>query len=636
MSRSVFPNAMVAHVWAQGRQESGRSGNGQFYFEGPALYSYGSHYVAGFRLASGFCLLNAESRSITTTRHVTYAARAARESARVPDLTEWAEILRTAARAAPDLSEWALIRAARLAEGPEPEARPRGASPRVLESLSDRAKAAASDLSPICPRALQEIAAALIGNPAKAERMARKWADRRERNRKEWAALSEWAGNLAKLETAREWAAVRPAALAADLAAVPRRDEWARPFPLETALRQWEGRAVSLFRAAKAAKAAGRTEQARKVSGHYRAIRAAMAQWPGVRDMMESRDRVREMAREIREGRKALALGVPALVMQQAHFAGRRDSVGPRRTLEKAAQRLETMARAVAAVLADGVPETPLARMQCRVMRAAGFLSEAARADLEREAAAMRLALSALKAGSERAAIRADLAALKAWRAARAAGEPVTTETARRAAHAAQNMANRLATWAAPGPNPMRAAGLSADHFRAMRTAAESDRAAGEAAEQAARAAREAAERAARLERDAAALAAWRDGVPGARSGYWKTPAGGAFLRAIVTERDAAGRPVAGTLETSQGAAVPLAHALRAFGFLRKVRESGNGWKAAGRSIPVGHFQIESIDAQGNFRAGCHYIEWAECARVAQEIGAFETPAADLSPADLA
>ena len=48
-----YSNDMVAHVWAQMNKDSGDSNNGQFYFRGPRLYSYGSHFVAGFIDAKG-------------------------------------------------------------------------------------------------------------------------------------------------------------------------------------------------------------------------------------------------------------------------------------------------------------------------------------------------------------------------------------------------------------------------------------------------------------------------------------------------------------------------------------------------------------------------------------------------------
>jgi hypothetical protein len=104
---------------------------------------------------------------------------------------------------------------------------------------------------------------------------------------------------------------------------------------------------------------------------------------------------------------------------------------------------------------------------------------------------------------------------------------------------------------------------------------------------------------------------------------------GGAMLRALHVTRDESGAITGGTLETSQGADVPLTHALRAFRFLRLCRINGKGWRANGRTIRVGHFRIDSVDAQGNFKAGCHRINWREVSELAERLGV-----RDMAPAD--
>lgn len=80
-------------------------------------------------------------------------------------------------------------------------------------------------------------------------------------------------------------------------------------------------------------------------------------------------------------------------------------------------------------------------------------------------------------------------------------------------------------------------------------------------------------------------------------------------------------------LETSQGASVPLSHAIRAFRFIKRVRETGQPWQRNGHTVRVGHFQVDSIDASGNFKAGCHLINWPEVERVAKAIGVFDETA---------
>lgn len=87
----VFDNRMVAHVWAQQRQDSGRSNNGQFYFSGPTLYSYGSRFVAGHIMPDGTALINGDGYSPTTGRHLGYARHAVHTLRRwyiVPGLTD--------------------------------------------------------------------------------------------------------------------------------------------------------------------------------------------------------------------------------------------------------------------------------------------------------------------------------------------------------------------------------------------------------------------------------------------------------------------------------------------------------------------------------------------------------------------
>lgn len=82
-------------------------------------------------------------------------------------------------------------------------------------------------------------------------------------------------------------------------------------------------------------------------------------------------------------------------------------------------------------------------------------------------------------------------------------------------------------------------------------------------------------------------------------------------------------------LETSLGATVPLDHAVRVFRFVKLCRERGEGWQRNGRSLRVGHFQVDSVEPNGDFRAGCHFIAWAETEAAARQAGV-----ADATPAD--
>ena len=70
-------------------------------------------------------------------------------------------------------------------------------------------------------------------------------------------------------------------------------------------------------------------------------------------------------------------------------------------------------------------------------------------------------------------------------------------------------------------------------------------------------------------------------------------------------------------VETSKGAEVPLSHAVRLLPHIR----SGVLYQHNGHSIHIGHFRIDAIDAEGNVKAGCHFIKRAEMERLASELG---------------
>lgn len=74
--RTTFNNRQLAHVWAQQTQPEGRGSN--FFFDGPALYSYGRHFcVARFvrpeDKGAPVVLLNSSRYSVSTGRHQSYA-----------------------------------------------------------------------------------------------------------------------------------------------------------------------------------------------------------------------------------------------------------------------------------------------------------------------------------------------------------------------------------------------------------------------------------------------------------------------------------------------------------------------------------------------------------------------------------
>lgn len=81
--RQVFPRDEVAHLWAHKAQDSARDSSGNFYFTGPTIYSYGSHFAIAHILADecgpdlgGRVLWNDAKHSNTTAKHKSIVWRA--------------------------------------------------------------------------------------------------------------------------------------------------------------------------------------------------------------------------------------------------------------------------------------------------------------------------------------------------------------------------------------------------------------------------------------------------------------------------------------------------------------------------------------------------------------------------------
>ena len=115
-------------------------------------------------------------------------------------------------------------------------------------------------------------------------------------------------------------------------------------------------------------------------------------------------------------------------------------------------------------------------------------------------------------------------------------------------------------------------------------------------------------------------LAEWKAGR-GNRWDRFTDDHGFAYIRAVDVQRDESGAIIAGKLETSNGADVPLIDAIQVFRMVKLVRERGQGWKRNGAMLPVGHFQVDAISPEGNFQAGCHRFAWGEIERLAGELG---------------
>lgn len=75
------------------------------------------------------------------------------------------------------------------------------------------------------------------------------------------------------------------------------------------------------------------------------------------------------------------------------------------------------------------------------------------------------------------------------------------------------------------------------------------------------------------------------------------------------------------TVRTSWGAEFPVAHAALAWRAVRRTVASGVPWHKNGERVRVGVFQLDSIDAAGNVKAGCHDVTYDEIESCAKALG---------------
>lgn len=68
--KTVFSNDEVAHIWARQTQDTGRNSQGNFYFEGDKIYSYGRHFCIARLLPNKKVLFTNRTYSNTTAKHI--------------------------------------------------------------------------------------------------------------------------------------------------------------------------------------------------------------------------------------------------------------------------------------------------------------------------------------------------------------------------------------------------------------------------------------------------------------------------------------------------------------------------------------------------------------------------------------
>lgn len=74
--KTVFCNSEIMHVFAQRTQSNGRTSNGNVFFNGNKIYSYGYHYLLGEFLDDNTILINDKGYSVSTSKHITYLRQA--------------------------------------------------------------------------------------------------------------------------------------------------------------------------------------------------------------------------------------------------------------------------------------------------------------------------------------------------------------------------------------------------------------------------------------------------------------------------------------------------------------------------------------------------------------------------------
>lgn len=75
------------------------------------------------------------------------------------------------------------------------------------------------------------------------------------------------------------------------------------------------------------------------------------------------------------------------------------------------------------------------------------------------------------------------------------------------------------------------------------------------------------------------------------------------------------------SIETSRGASFPVDHGRKAFAFISQCRMAGRAWHRNGHSVHLGAFTLDEIASNGDVKAGCHFVEWAEIERMARALG---------------
>lgn len=586
----VFNNSMVAHVWAQQRQPHGRSNNGNFYFERETLYSYGTHFPVGvFAGPGGPVFLNSDGYSVSTSGHKSDA--------------------------------WAAVR-----HIPERYSLPALASVRrLILSADSRGKLPAEQRKP----ALAYLESQWAKLPDDSEGAA--WLLRATGSRATWAAMRARFAAKADAAAAKAKAGLKAQHVKAG------RELAARPWP-EVKGDAWQAAASYGQRDLRETIADCRNARLATPKAHKRVrsilwtyetrLRAILASAGDDSDRHGNpgnRTKARAALAKLRRFKAGRVGFVPGydgpdgLAKREAALelptgAGWRALADMLRELSGLGLHVPTATRYAAEALRQIADAEATQRegeeTQRREIRDARRRVRETLSTFNRERRAYARHLAALDTDSAPGLPRSIARTLDSLLARVPDAKPWGTE---RGFELRPDLAERAARIA-------KAAEAIAAPFATIRDEMRREAAAREAA----------AREAERIERERVRNMtaderrdAWEAGTLDRQHVRDVETVSGPLLRAVAPEIDGC-TVTGGTLETSQGATVPLRHAFRVFQFIALCRAEGKAWTPGAwgpRHIRVGHFSVDSVATSGDFRAGCHSIQWAEVSRLASRLG---------------
>lgn len=86
--KTVFSTRQCVHVWAQQSQEKGRSSKGSIFFQDKTIWSYGTHFPMAHFWNDETVIINSDSYSSTTQKHMSYVRQAVNHKNRLYVPTE--------------------------------------------------------------------------------------------------------------------------------------------------------------------------------------------------------------------------------------------------------------------------------------------------------------------------------------------------------------------------------------------------------------------------------------------------------------------------------------------------------------------------------------------------------------------